>query len=200
MRADTRENIWTIDVRHRISFEFRVNMEMKTEHWRDWQKVRRDWTNGERRPSTNDWFWRRGPLANTWSFSSCPSSFASNFQWRKKSTVGVNKLILSELAPTRPIVFKCFLPSTFIVPAAIRRKTRLTACDWNRLLFAPHCATFRYFEGGEYRRFDSAFGNFLTNLLWNGRNLRLLICIMYQSIVFAWNILIQAELLRVKKR
>lgn len=32
MRADTRENIWTIDVRHRISFEFRVNMEMKTEH------------------------------------------------------------------------------------------------------------------------------------------------------------------------
>lgn len=35
------------------------------------------------------------------------------------------------------------------MPAAIRRKTRLTVCDWNRLLFALHCVTFRGISSAE---------------------------------------------------
>lgn len=38
----------------RISFEFRVNMETKVERWRDWQKIRHGWTNGEWRGAVID--------------------------------------------------------------------------------------------------------------------------------------------------
>lgn len=183
------ENIWTSDIRHSDFFRESFALIWKRKPSADETDKKYDTIEqtegGEGRPSTNDWFRCRGPLANTWSFSSCRSSFASNFQFGRKKSTGVNKLILSEPALTRAIVFKRFLPHHVSRAGCNPAKNPINSLRLELGAFCPALCNFpRYFERGEYRRFESACGNFRANFLWNERNLRLLICIMYQLIVF----------------
>lgn len=159
----------------------------RAEHWHNTDKkyvTFEQTVSGEKR-ALNEWL-VSAPRAISKHLKLLSSpDFASNFQRRSKSTVGVNKLIPFELALTRPAVFKPFLPPTLVVPAATR-KTRLTVGDWNRLLFVQHCGTSRGISS-ERNIDDSTLRLGISKWisLWSRRISQLLMWIMYRTIVHA---------------